>query len=382
MTSIAASRTSRLKRLVYMWVAATVVLVVSIGETSAQPKSGETAAQPKKILILHSYGREFLPWSEYAKAFRSELARQSPWPLDIFDYPIVTARGDNDAPEGPFADYLHVLYNRRPPDLIVALGAPAAGFAQRQRDRLGPAVPILFTAVDQRFVGQTVLSANDTAVAVNIELPPLFQNILQVLPNTKTVAVVTGDSPSERIWISEMRKDLKSFEDRIKIVYWNDLSFEDMLKRAATLPAGSAIFWPQLRVDASGVVYEGREPLKQLNKVTSAPIFSYDDTFFDGDTVGGPMLAMADISRQAASVAIRILAGENPRDIKPAPIGYATPRYDWRQLQRWGISESSLPPGSTIAFREPTVWERYSWQIALITAVILAQAGLISALLT
>ncbi len=128
-------------------------------------------------------------------------------------------------------------------------------------------------------------------------------------------------------------------------------------------------------------MYEGREPLKRLNKVTSAPIFSYDDTFFDGDTVGGPMLAMADISRQAASVAIRILRGENPRDIKPAPIGYATPRYDWRQLQRWGISEGSLPPGSTIAFREPTVWERYSWQIALITAVLLVQAGLISGLL-
>jgi C4-dicarboxylate-specific signal transduction histidine kinase len=46
-----------------------------------------------------------------------------------------------------------------------------------------------------------------------------------------------------------------------------------------------------------------------------------------------------------------------------------------------GISESNLPPGSTVYFREPTVWERYSWQIALITAVILLQAGLISALL-
>ena len=55
--------------------------------------------------------------------------------------------------------------------------------------------------------------------------------------------------------------------------------------------------------------------------------------------------------------------------------------FDWRQMQRWGISESSLPPGSTIAFREPTVWERYSWQIAFIIAVLLIQAGLISVLL-
>ena len=55
--------------------------------------------------------------------------------------------------------------------------------------------------------------------------------------------------------------------------------------------------------------------------------------------------------------------------------------FDWRQMQRFGIGDSNLPPGSTVYFREPTVWERYWWQIALTTAVILAQAGLISALL-
>ena len=50
-------------------------------------------------------------------------------------------------------------------------------------------------------------------------------------------------------------------------------------------------------------------------------------------------------------------------------------------MQRWGISESNLPPGSTVYFREPTVWERYSWQIASDLAVILIQAGLIAVLL-
>ena len=40
-----------------------------------------------------------------------------------------------------------------------------------------------------------------------------------------------------------------------------------------------------------------------------------------------------------------------------------------------------LPTGSEILFREPTVWDRYSWQIALIAAVVLVQAGLIVLLL-
>ena len=57
------------------------------------------------------------------------------------------------------------------------------------------------------------------------------------------------------------------------------------------------------------------------------------------------------------------------------------PKYDWRELQRWGISESSLPPGSEILFREPAVWDRYRWQMLLIAAVILIQAGFIGGLL-
>ena len=51
-----------LKRLVYVWIAAAVVVVVSIGGTAAQPKSGKIAAQPKKIVVLHSYDRNFQPW--------------------------------------------------------------------------------------------------------------------------------------------------------------------------------------------------------------------------------------------------------------------------------------------------------------------------------
>ena len=46
-------------------------------------------------------------------------------------------------------------------------------------------------------------------------------------------------------------------------------------------------------------------------------------------------------------------------------------------MQRWGISESRLPPGSEIYFREPTAWEQYRVQILAILAVLLVQSGLI-----
>ncbi len=147
------------------------------------------------------------------------------------------------------------------------------------------------------------------------------------------------------------------------------------------MPPHSAIFFQQLKVDGAGAVYGDKEPLKRIYEVANAPIFTFDESYFNGEIVGGPMFSPAEGARPTAAVAVRMLGGEKAGGIKVPPIEFSAPKYDWRQLQRWNISESRLPPGSQILFREPTAWERYSWQIASIAAVILLQAGLITLLL-
>ena len=122
-------------------------------------------------------------------------------------------------------------------------------------------------------------------------------------------------------------------------------------------------------------------PLEQLHAVANAPIFSYDESFFGSATVGGPLLLVADTSRLTAAVAIRILERREGRDIKVPPVEFSSPRFDWRQMQRWGISEKNLPPGSEILFRDPTAWEQYRLQIVSLASVLLFQAALIAGLL-
>ena len=55
--------------------------------------------------------------------------------------------------------------------------------------------------------------------------------------------------------------------------------------------------------------------------------------------------------------------------------------YDWRELQRWNISEALLPLGSIVQFREPTVWQQYRLQLIGALAVVLFQAAMIAGLL-
>jgi signal transduction histidine kinase/ABC-type uncharacterized transport system substrate-binding protein len=338
-------------------------------------------AEPKRVVVLHSYGQNFKPWSDYAKALRQELDRQSPWPLDIQDFSVITARNRDENAETQFAEYLNALFSSRAPDIIVAFGAPAAAFVQRHRANLFPATPMVLTAVDERRVKETALTENDTVVAVRLSIPILFANILRLLPDTRTVAVLIGNSPNERFWADEMRRELEPLKDRVKVVFYNELSFEDALKQVASLPPNSALFWTQPQVDAAGAVHEGEQALRRLYSVAKAPIFSFDDAFFGGEIVGGPMTSVSDGARKTSEVAVGILGGKKPADIKTPPLEYGPPKFDWRQLQRWGISEERLPPNSEIFFREPPVWHTYRWQIALVCAVIILQSVLISRLL-
>jgi len=338
------------------------------------------AAETKRVLMLHSFGGDFnKPWSEYAKNIRTELDQQSPWPLEFGDHSLMDA--SNQA-EAPFAEYLHTLYVNRPADLIVSLGGPAVAFVQRHRRQLFPTSPMIFTAVEQRRIRYSTLTENDTVVAVAHSFPAIFENILRVLPDTKIVAVVNGgSSPNERFWLEELKRETKQFTGRLTFIWYNEFSLEQILNHVAELPPQSAIFFHLMNTDAAGIVHDDGKVLKQIHSVANAPIFAHSDGFFGDGIVGGPMHSVIEGSRLTASVAVRILGGERASDIKVLATGFATPKFDWREMRRWGISETRLMPGSEIYFREPNLWDQYWLQLLAVCVVILLQTALLAWLL-
>jgi len=362
-------------------VAARVFVCLTVWATLQGPASSEPRGEPKRVLMLHSFGRDFRPWSEYARSIKGELERQTPWPLDIQEHTLLTARFNNPGPEEPFVDYLRSLYSRASPDIVVSIGAPAARFVQKYREQLFPDVPMVLTVVEQRLVSREGLTDNDTVISVQNNFKAAFDSILQVLPDTKTVGIVIGASLLEKFWLDEIKRELGPFESRVTLVWYNDLSFDEILKRASALPPHTVLFWGLMSVDAIGIAHEGDLALRSLRAVTNAPIFSYQEAFFGGDTVGGPMHSIAETSNKTVDAVMRILSGEKPGAIKFEPIQFGPPKYDWRELQRWNISESQLPEGSEVLFREPNVWEKYRWQLALLASVIMIQGALISGLL-
>jgi signal transduction histidine kinase len=337
------------------------------------------AQAPKRVLLLHSWGPEF--GDLYAKDMRVQLSRQLPGRLELYEEWLVSARFTDRQEDAPFASYLNTLFADHPIDLVITLGAPAANFVQRYHQSLFGATPELLTDVEERRASGPSLAPNETVVAISVSFPALVENILRVRPQTSTLAIVIGNSPVEKYWTGQIRNSLEPFSNRVTVTFLNDLPFNEVLRRAATLAPRSAILYILLSPDVEGIPLDEDTALAQLHAVADAPIFSYTDAYLGKGIVGGPLISGEKQGRETVSVAARLLSGERATEIRMPSIELGKPEFDWRELKRWNIRESDLPPGSTILFREPSVWEQYRWQIISITAILLLEAALIVMLL-
>ena len=342
--------------------------------------SADAAAAPKRILLLHSFGQDFPPWSEYSKHLRSEILLQLPQAVDLFEATLETARIPGDLDDGPFAEYLHALFKDRPLDLVITVAPPAAGFLERHRQRLFSGTPLLITGMEQRLYAPSGF-ALDASVLAAIDVQAVIRNILQVKPDTNHIAVVVGASPLEQYWAGQIRNEVEALKDRVSFTWFSDVSFDDMLKQVAVLSPRSAVFFAAMVVDGAGVPQNDGRTMPKIRAASSAPVFSFEDSYFGAGIVGGPMISIPDISRRAVEAAVRILAGETPANVQTQPVGLAPPKFDWRELERWAINESNLPDGSTVEFREPSFWKQHRWSVLGALAVVLFQAAIITALL-
>ena len=345
-------------------------LAVIVGAFAAEP--------PRRVLLVHASGHASSPWSDFAGAFRSSLTKASSERVIFYEASLDTARVSDPSGEQPFVDYIHAILGGRGPDLIVPVGAPAAFFMQRYRSVLFPQSPMMIIGANQRRIPAASLTENDTGVLLNDDIGAFLRNILEILPATNQLSVVLGNSPVERYWAQELIREFQPALAGVKVETFNDLKFEEMLHRAATMGPGAAILWFLLSEDAAGVPYVQEQALEKMREVATVPIFGIGDYQLGRGIVGGPLIQTSVLGQRAAGVALRIFAGEKPSLIRAPHMTLSTPTYDWRELRRWNISESRLPTGSVIAFREQGVWQQYRWQIVSVMAVLLLQGAAIS----
>ena len=73
------------------------------------------AAEPQRVLLLHSFGPHFAPWSTISPQLREELRKRASRPVDLYETSLDSARSAEPADDRPLVDYLRTLFAQRPP---------------------------------------------------------------------------------------------------------------------------------------------------------------------------------------------------------------------------------------------------------------------------
>jgi signal transduction histidine kinase len=339
------------------------------------------AARPVQVLIINSFSRENSPYEVFAAQFRHDLAQRLQTPVAFFDTSLDGARFDPARDSDAFVEFLRARFGTDPPDLVVPIGPPATRFYGLNRGRLFPGTPMMLAVPEGRVMRGIELGPRDAGTVISLDIPRLFAHILQVLPATTTIAVVSGNSPIERFWVSVARQETQALGERVRIEYLNQLSLGDIEKRVASLPADSAILFVQMYVDGANVSQDHDLALARIRAAAAAPVFGLFGSQLGKGIVGGPLISEAAAASKTAELARAVLTGEGGDKPTLVRLELAAPAYDWRELQRWKIREGNLPDGSTVLFRQPTLWDEHRWAIVTGAAALLLQSTLLVALL-
>ncbi len=328
---------------------------------------------PFSIRVYH--GR--IMWS---KAFARTLSQSRPIPSTCTSSMRILSTTMNEVYRQKLIELYRYKYSRPQMDLVIGMGDEEVNFLISYAEDLFGTIPMVIVSANPNRLQRDSLKPHMTSLVWDADIQGNIQLIEKLIPEARHLYVISGSSETDRAAEKLVRKALQQYKGPLEINYISDISKEDLLEKVARLPENSAIFYTVFSRDAAGASFISRNFVSAVSEKANAPVFGVLDSYLGQGIVGGSLLSAEEEGRKCADLAVRILKGEPPADINPVRVVNHS-MFDWRQMQRWGISEDRLPPGSIVRFKTLTPWQLYHKYIIAAILLILLGYGAVSFLL-
>jgi len=302
--------------------------------------------------------------------------------LDYYTEYLDVARFPEPDYQPAVRDFFRRKYARQTFDMVIATTDATLEFVNAYRDELFPAAAVV-SGVSSPHADLSTPRAGPraTGVVLPVDLKRTIDVAIQLQPDLRDVFVVSGASDTDRGYQDLARAQFRAFDGRIRFTYSSGLAIQDLLRRVSALPQHTIVYFLSFFDDGHNSKFDGLKALDQVAAVANVPTYVWIDTRMGHGSVGGSVFSVERAAGAIANVALRVLKGESPESIPVREFDAHITQFDWRQLRRFGISETRLPAGSLVRFREPSLWDQYKLYIVGATAVLLWQTALIAGLL-
>ena len=336
------------------------------------------ATPPVQALLINSYDQRMLWVRDLTEAVESELAPPGGNVLlrvENMDAKVV----HDDAYFAAYAAMLRTKYAAVRPALLLCSDDHALNFLRRYRDTLFPGVPVVFGGVNNFTPDRLEGLAGATGVTEEHYPYETAQFLLRAHTGVEELFIINDHTESGRSTAAELADALRPLEGRVRLRWNSDVPMDDLLRQVAALGPETVVLLGVYFSDASGNVATYEEAGLRIAAAARVPVYCIMGFNLGGNMVGGKLVTAAGQGHIMAEIGQRILAGEDPAGI-PVRRGPGEFRFDHNQLQRWRISEASLPPGSQVVARPFSVYNAYSREIHVVAAFVVAMLMTIAAL--
>ena len=344
--------------------------------------SGFAAVPPpteRSVVVLYSE-RGDQPEIEAVEENMRQVLRASTSPrIELFSEYLDFSRFPAEQYEQILVRYLQERYTGRQIDLVVPVTGLALEFALAHRE-LFPGAPLVFCAIDQRELEKVRLPADATGFTAHFDIGRTIDLILQLQPNVPEIVCVSGTSGFDQRWAEETRKIMERFHSRVPTRWITDKSLEETTEEVGRLPRDSAVFFVSMLRDGIGHSISSVDAVRDLARVSKAPIYGVSSLFLDAGAVGGAMFDFGANGRSTAELVLKTLRGQWVTYGAPETESHNQLLINWQALKRAGLPESRVPADAQVRLRPPGLWETHRTFILVVAGAIFLQAVLITGL--
>ena len=305
------------------------------------------------------------------------LQEQFPNSVEIYEEYLDLARFPDLDRSPQLARYFAEKYRGSRPDAIVAEGTRALRFATERLSSLFRGVPIVYGFAFEPNVDFSALPASVTGRRQPLPYASTYSLARALQPAAKRIVMVSGASGLDSLLLSVALREITPLLNGMQLKVLQDWSYASLIDSLRRIPPQTIVIFSSLSRDQRGWKFNTGDLIASLTRITSAPVYGIVRGWVGDGVVGGGVMDFADDGMRTGRLLVRVLR-RAPGEPMPSAEVAATPLVvDWRELQRWGLSEDRLPPDTQVLFRTPSPWERY-WPTILATiGVLLLQAALI-----
>jgi signal transduction histidine kinase/DNA-binding response OmpR family regulator len=383
MTSVRENRSSVSPCAPNRFVAAFAVLLALAVFLAAVPQSARAASQThgrESVLVLHSYSPDFV-WTRSQQdgvdAVFGPLAATYDVRIEYLD----ALHHPGLLKDPLLLDFFRAKFKTQQFRVVLTSDNAAFDFARAHRAELFPEAPIVFMGLngfkDSTLQGESGI----TGVAEDSDMAGTLQTLLKLAPQTKRIVFPgMADDITYRAIRTTITKDLATLPPQIVAEFPEYPNVDAAIEALRTLPPDSAIVIMSNMRTRDGEGISSQHVVELVSAAVSVPVFTNWDFVVGHGAVGGSVISGLEQGRLAGEIAVRVLDGERPESIPVRRGAGKTLLFDHRQLERFGIPTSRLPPGAEVLFA-PERFFRISREAAWIAGVSFALLlGVIAAL--